>query len=223
MEFVSVDAGAEGWSDHVGGIGVVVAHLVSQVVLFILFLENRGGVRAGAFHAAVPFAGASHVVCGKSVARSMRFELPADVEPRLAGQVRLWYPFARAPLDPRVRPRFGACSLDAFHPVAHEHVGRRDLFEQGLVGGGALPAAPLPGEHLAVIAVDRRQQAPAVHVGAVGHDHVVHHAIGVDARFEVPAPCAASSEGTRVASQPPLGRGFEQPVQEGTQCGRAAP
>ena len=80
----------------------------------------------------------------------------------------------------------------------------------------SLSAAPLPGERLAVIAVDRRQQAPAVHVGAVGHDHVVHHAIGVDARFEVPAPCAASSEGTRVASQPPLGRGFEQPVQEGT-------
>ena len=163
--------------------------------------------------------GVGLVDAGEHVGESL--ELPSGLQSGFAGQVRpsVALHVHQAALDPRVRPCFGACPLDAFHPVAHEHVGRRDLFEQGLVGGGAL----LPGERLAVIAVDRRQQAPAVHVGAVGHDHVVHHAIGVDARFEVPAPCAASSEGTRVASQPPLGRGFEQPVQEGTQCGRAAP
>lgn len=141
------------------------------------------------------------------------FELPARLEPWFAGQVRPGVPLHvhQAALDPGARPGLRACLEDALHPVAHEHVGRRELREQGLVGGGALPVAPLPGEHFAVPAVDRRQQAPAVHVGAVGHDHVVHHAVGADARFELPAPCAASPEGTRVASQPPLGRGFEQP------------
>ena len=163
------------------------------------------------------------VDAGERVGESL--ELPAGLQSGSGGQVGpgVALHVHQTSLDPRVRPDLRARLENAFHAVAYEHVGRGQLREQRLVGGRALPGAPLPGEHLAVLAVDRRQQAPAVHVGAVGHDHVVHHAIGEDARFEAPAPCAASSEGTRVASQPPLGRGFEQPVQEGTQCGRAAP
>ena len=172
---------------------------------------------------APPGGGFGVMDAGEHVGESL--ELPSGLQSGFGGQVGPGVPLHvhQAALDLRVRPCFGACPLDAFHAVAYEHAGRRELREQGLVGGGALPVAPLPGEHLAVPTVDRRQQAPAVHVGAIGDDHVVHHAVGADARFEVPAPCDASPEGTCVASQPPLGRGFEQPVQEGAQCGRAAP
>ena len=110
---------------------------------------------------------------------------------------------------------------NAFHAVAYEHVGRGQLREQRLVGGRALPGAPLPGEHLAVLAVDRRQQAPAVHVGAVGHDHAVHHAIRFDARLEPPAPVHAFAEVARALRAFALRRGLEQPVQELRQLGAA--
>ena len=113
-------------------------------------------------------------------------ELPAGLEPWPGGQVgpRVALHVDEAALDARARPCLGAGLADAFHAVADEHVGRCDLFGQGLVGGCALTVAPLPGEHLAVLAVDRDQQAPAVHVGAVGHDRMMHHTVGFDARGE---------------------------------------
>ena len=151
-------------------------------------------------------------------------EFPAGLQAWFGGRVGpgVALHVDQAALDPGVRPDLRACLEDAFHAVAYEHVGRRDLFEQGPVGGGALAVAPLPGEHFAVLPVDRGQQAPAVHPGAVGHDHAVHHAVGFDARFELPAPCAASPEGARIAIQPALRGGLEQPVQKGAQCGRVA-
>ena len=151
------------------------------------------------------------------------FELPARLEPGFAGQVRpgVALHVHQTSLDPRVRPDLRACLEDALHPVAHERVGRGELFEQGLVGGRALPGAPLPGEHLAVLAVDRRQQAPAVHVGAVGHDRMMHHAVGFDARLELPALVHAFAEVARALRAFALGRGLEQPVQELRQLGAA--
>ena len=117
-------------------------------------------------------------------------------------------------LEPGARPGLRACLEDAPHPVAHERVGRCDLFEQGLVGVRALTVAPLPGEHLTVLAVDRDQQTPAVHVSAVGHDRMMHHTVGFDARGEPPAPIHAFAEVARALTPPALGRGPEQPVEE---------
>ena len=149
------------------------------------------------------------------------FEFPAGLEARPAGQILSGVALYvdQASLDARVRPALGAGLLDAFHAVAYKHVGRRDLCEQGVVGGGALACAPLPGEHIAADAVDRGQQAPAVHVGAVGHDHAVHHAVGPDGSLEPPAPVGALPEVARALAPFALRSGLEQPVEELAQLG----
>jgi len=150
-------------------------------------------------------------------------ELPAGLQSGSGGQVGpgVALHVHQTSLDPRVRPDLRARLENAFHAVAYEHVGRGQLREQRLVGGCVLPCAPLPGEHLAVLAVDRRQQAPAVHVGAVGHDRAVHHAIRFDARLEPPAPVHAFAEVARALRAFALRRGLEQPVQELRQLGAA--
>ena len=64
MEFVPVDAGAEGGLDRwyvavigaMGGVGLC---------LLVVFPEDAGGFWFGAVHVAVPFAGAAHVCLGK--------------------------------------------------------------------------------------------------------------------------------------------------------------
>ena len=149
------------------------------------------------------------------------FEFPAGLEAGPAGQILSGVALYvdQASLDARARPALGAGPLDALHAVAYEHVGRRDLREQGVVGGGALAFAPLPGEHLAAVGVDRGQQAPAVHVGAVGHDHVMHHAVGDDARRQVPAPVGALAEVACALVSLALRSGLEQPVEELAQLG----
>lgn len=219
MEFVPVDAGAEGGLAH-GFVIVVVVVGAGLGVLVVLF-EDVGRIGFGAVHMAVPFACAAHVCLGQAAVVD-EHALERGVGPSFE-PVAVARHVDQAALDARAGPDSRAGFEDAFHAVAYEHVGRGELCEQGPVGGCVLPCAPLPGEHLAVLAVDRRQQAPAVHPGAVGHDRAVHHAIESDMRFEVPAPCAAPSERARSASRSPLGRRLEQPVQEGAQHGRASP
>ena len=86
-------------------------------------------------------------------------------------------------------------------------------------GRSASGAQRLPGEHIAADAVDRGQQAPAVHVGAVGHDHAVHHAVGPDGWLEPPAPVGALPEVARALAPLALRSGLEQPVEELAQLG----
>lgn len=160
---------------------------------------------------------------GERVGESL--ELPSGLQSGFGGQVGpgVALHVDEAALDARARPCLGAGLADAFHAVADEHVGRCDPFEQGLVGGRALAVAPLPGEHLTVFAVDRDQQAPAVHVGAVGHDRMMHHTVGFDARGELPAPIHAFAEVARAFRAPALGCGPEQPVEELVQLAPTRP
>ena len=96
--------------------------------------------------------------------------------------------------------------------VAHERVGRRDLFEQGLVGGGALSAAPLPGERLA-----RHCRRPPS--AGTSRSRKVPSAMTTwcppsgGCAVRVPMRCVVGR--SRVASQPPLGARPRAASQEG--------
>ncbi len=87
MEFVPVDAGAEGGLAH--GFVVVVVVGAGLGVLVVLF-EDVGGVGFGAMHVAVPFAGAAHVRLGQAaVVDEHAFE--RGVEPSLEAVAVAWH------------------------------------------------------------------------------------------------------------------------------------
>lgn len=75
MEFVPVDAGAEGWLGYV----VFLWGCLFRCALAVVFLEDARGVGVVAFHVAVPFTGASHVFRWKpAVVEGHELELGVD-------------------------------------------------------------------------------------------------------------------------------------------------
>ena len=86
MEFVPVDAGAEGWLGHVGLVVLVCTWFALPVVL----LEDAGGVGFGAVHVAVPFAGAAHVRLGQAAVVD-EHALERGVEPSLEAVAVAWH------------------------------------------------------------------------------------------------------------------------------------
>ena len=125
----------------------------------------------------------------------------------------------QAALDAGGRPRAAGGRFDAAHPVAYQHVRRGDLLEQRQIVGGGLVAAPSERDHRAAVAVDDDQQAAAVaQVGAVGHEHVPDHAIGLKSGAYAPTVRDPSAERARRAG---LGHRSEQPREERVELGAA--
>ena len=92
-----------------------------------------------------------------------------------------------------------------------------DLFEQGLPGGGGLPRAPLPGDHVSGV-TQRDQQTPRPDPDPIDEDRIVDFAGDRHPRSQGPAPgCLVTERSSGAAVDLGLRVLAGQPGQEAAQ------